>query len=65
MRKLGRSQQLLMIMQQDAIPIQYRRADIPDRLAEIIEKSLSRNPDERFPDVTEFRKALLPFCEAG
>jgi hypothetical protein len=31
-------------------------------LAAFIHRALSRNPQDRFPDVAEMRKVLLPFC---
>lgn len=54
-----------MILQDDPVPIQDRRPDIPDRLAEIIHRALRRDPDERFHDVGEFRAALLAFLKSG
>jgi serine/threonine-protein kinase len=48
-----------MILQEDPVPIQERRNEIPDKLAAIIHRGLRRNPDERFANVTEMREALL------
>ena len=55
-RELG--QQLQMILTATPIPIQQRRADIPDSLAAIIHQALSRDPAERFHSCAEFRDAL-------
>lgn len=54
-------QQLLKIMQQEPIPIQTRRADIPAALAEIIHKGLAKDPKARFADVKAMRTALAKF----
>lgn len=53
--------QILMILQQEPIPIQTRRADIPDKLAAVIDRALEREPEDRFAHVTAFRKALEGF----
>jgi serine/threonine-protein kinase len=53
---------LLMVLQNDPIPIQSRRADLPAALGAIIHRALSREPADRFPDVREMRRALLPFA---
>ncbi len=55
--------QMLKILHEDPVPIWNRRPDVPDDLGEIIHRAMSRDPDERFDDVTEMRKALLPFCD--
>jgi serine/threonine-protein kinase len=52
---------LLMILEQDPIPIQRRRPDIPEGLAAVIHRSLAREPADRFPSAQAMRKALLPF----
>ena len=55
------SQQILKILQDPPIPMLDRRPDLPPALAEIIHRSLAREPSERFPDVNAFRTALEPF----
>jgi serine/threonine-protein kinase len=55
-------QQLLMVLQEEPVPILSRREDVPDALAVIIHKAIAKKPDERFPDVQALRKALLKFC---
>lgn len=61
----GLAQRLAMIVSNAAVPIQERRADIPASLAEVIHKGLEREPERRFPDVSAFRTALLPFAKSG
>ena len=44
-------------------PMSSRRPDlnIPARLEQIVAKALAKHPEQRFPDVASFSKALLPF----
>lgn len=49
---------LVLILQEDPIPIQDRRGDISDDLAETIHRGLMREPRHRFADVAAFREAL-------
>ena len=49
---------LLMISTEDPVPIRSRREDIPEGLAQIIHRALSRDVKARFEDVNAFRKAL-------
>jgi serine/threonine-protein kinase len=58
-REVGR--QLLMVLQDDPVPIRARRPDIPDGLAALIHRALARDPKARFADVTAMRKALVAF----
>ena len=55
-------QQLLKILQDEPIPITARRSDIPQGLADVIQRALDRNPANRFPSILEFRETLLPYC---
>ncbi len=55
--------QLVLIITESVVPIRTRRDDLPPALAEVIHRALSREPDARFPDVTAFRTALLPFTK--
>jgi serine/threonine-protein kinase len=50
-----------MILQEDAVPICSRRADVPEGLAKVMQRALARQPEKRFADVTELRQGLLPF----
>lgn len=58
----GLSEQLLMILQSPPIPVQQRRDDIPAALATIIERGLARQPEDRYPDLIELHRKLIPFC---
>ncbi len=56
-------QQLVMILEENPVPIRSRRPEIPDELAKVIHRSLAKEPKKRFPDVGAMRKALLKFCQ--
>ncbi len=51
-----------MLMEESPIPIRDRRSDIPEGLAAVISRCLSRDPKERYPDAATMRNALKPFC---
>ena len=53
--------QLWAILENAPVPIQSRRADIPEDLAAIIHRSLARDPAARFADAGAMRAALMPF----
>jgi serine/threonine-protein kinase len=55
-------QRLLMILTEETIPIQRRRADIPEALAAVIHRALVKDAELRFPDARSMRKALSPFA---
>ncbi len=55
------SEQILMILQEAPVPITQYRSDIPAPLAAAIHRGLTREPEDRFPSVREFRLALQPF----
>ena len=44
------------------VPIAERKPDIPAKLAEVIHKALSREPEDRYPDVLAFRRELKRFA---
>jgi serine/threonine-protein kinase len=50
-----------VILTEDPVPIEQRRADLPPGLAEVIHRATAAEQGERYPDVTAFRQALLPF----
>ncbi|MBI3406747.1 MAG: protein kinase [Planctomycetes bacterium] len=50
-----------VILRQTAVRIHERRPDIPDSVATVLHKALSRNPTNRYPDVASFRNALMEF----
>ncbi len=47
------------ILEEPPVPIQSRRPDVPDALAQVIHRALAKEPEERFPDVRAMRQALL------
>ena len=55
--------QLIMVLDEEPIPILSRRKDIPPSLAAIVHQSLAKEPENRFTDTASMRQALLPFCE--
>jgi serine/threonine-protein kinase len=57
--------QLLMVLQDDPVPIRERRGDVPAELASIVHRALARSPEDRFPDVRALRDALRPFAAPG
>jgi eukaryotic-like serine/threonine-protein kinase len=54
-------QRLLMILQDEPVPVRERRPDLPGELAGVIHRALAKEPGDRFGGAGEFRKALLPF----
>jgi hypothetical protein len=53
--------QLLMILQEDPVPVRVRRPDLPEGLADAIHRALKRDPTERFPDAVAMQSALKAF----
>ena len=51
-----------MLLEEPPVPILSRRADVPARLAAVLEKCLARDPKDRYPTAAAMRKALRPFC---
>ena len=47
------------LLRRTYLPIRDRRDDVSAPLAEAIHTALSRSPEKRFADVSEFRQALL------
>jgi len=52
---------LIKIVQEDPVPLQVRRADLPAELCAAVQRGLAREPGQRYSDVCAFRAALLPF----
>lgn len=52
---------LLMILDQDPVPIRSRRSDIPKGLSAAIHRALARDAQARFQDVRAFHAAIEPF----
>ena len=53
--------QLVVILEQDPVPIQKRRSDIPKGLAAAIHRALAREPGKRYADVAAMKEALSRF----
>ena len=51
----------MKILLMDPVPIRERRPDLPEPLAEIIDRALARDPQARFANVRDMRRALAPF----
>jgi serine/threonine-protein kinase len=56
------TEQFMMILLEDPVPILHRCPDLPAGLAEIIHRSLARDPKNRFRDIWTMRAALLEFA---
>lgn len=46
-----------------APPLQSRRANVPDELANLVHRMIARKREDRFDTCSEVAEALLPFCE--
>jgi eukaryotic-like serine/threonine-protein kinase len=57
------AQQVVHIVTEKPVPIHQRRSDIPGPLAIAIHKALSREVEDRFPDVASFRKAIMDYAK--
>lgn len=57
----GTVQVLKRVLSSDPVPLQTRRPELPSGLTAVVHKALARSPEQRYPSVTEFRQALLPF----
>jgi serine/threonine-protein kinase len=53
---------ILQVLEDEPVPIRTRRPELPEGLAAVIHKALSREPVDRFPDVQTFCQALAPFA---
>jgi serine/threonine-protein kinase len=50
------------LLEEQPVPIRARRPDISPSLAVVLEKCLSRDPNDRYPTAAAMRLALRPFC---
>ena len=50
------------LLEESPVPIQQRRPDVPDGLAAVLTKCLSRDPEDRYPTAYALRQALREFC---
>jgi hypothetical protein len=51
------------IRMQDAVPLGWRRPELPVALTDVIHRALDRDPRRRFPTVRDLRDALLPYAD--
>lgn len=51
------------ILQSKPVPLKERLPDIPDALARAVDRSVAREPKNRFPSAEAMRRALLPFSK--
>jgi eukaryotic-like serine/threonine-protein kinase len=58
----GAAKQVVHVLTETPVSIFRRRDDIPEELGLAIHKAMSREPEHRYADVAEFRRALLPFA---
>lgn len=49
---------LLMLLQEEPVPLRTRRPDVPALLAEVVHRALAKEPNLRFPDVGSMLQAL-------
>jgi serine/threonine-protein kinase len=54
---------IMKILLEDPVPIRTRRPDLPEGLAAIIHRALARDPQARYANVREMRRALLHFAK--
>jgi serine/threonine-protein kinase len=50
------------LLEEQPVTIQKRRPEVPNGLAAVLEKCLSRDPGDRYPTAAAMRQALRPFC---
>jgi serine/threonine-protein kinase len=48
----------LMIIEDAPVPVQERNKNVPKKLAEVINKAISKKPDDRFESAREMKEAL-------
>lgn len=52
-----------MLLEDDHVPIRDRRPEVPTGLADVIDRALARDPDDRFDDVLAFGRVLAPWSQ--
>ncbi|MFO0587990.1 MAG: serine/threonine-protein kinase [Polyangiaceae bacterium] len=53
---------LVKILQENPIPVRSWRPDLPEELAQVIQRAIEKDPDRRFQNAAEMRAALAPFA---
>jgi serine/threonine-protein kinase len=54
---------LTMVMHEKEPPLASIRRDLPPGFAEVVDRCLEKDPDDRFANVAELAYALVPFCD--
>jgi serine/threonine-protein kinase len=52
-----------VILEEDTVPLQDRRPDLPSGLVAVIHRALAHEPEARFASAAEMRQALLPYAK--
>jgi serine/threonine-protein kinase len=50
------------LLEEPPVPIRHRRPEVPQGLADVLERCLAREPEARFPSASDVRRALRSFC---
>jgi serine/threonine-protein kinase len=50
------------LIEEQPVPIQKRRSEVPTGLANVLERCLARDAADRFPTAAAMRQALRPYC---
>ena len=58
----SKKNRLMMVLEDEPVPIQSRHKGIPTELAAAIHQSLQKDPASRFSEVSAMRVALIPFA---
>lgn len=54
---------LAQVLDGAVVPLRSRRRDLTPELTAVVERAMSREPGERYPDIQSFAEALLPFAK--
>lgn len=57
----GYNEMIIALTTEEPIDVRLQGAAVPDALAEIVMKAISKDPQDRFPSATEFFQAIRPF----
>jgi pSer/pThr/pTyr-binding forkhead associated (FHA) protein len=51
-----------ILLEEQPVPIEHRRPEVPPALAAVMRKCLAREPADRYPTAADMKRALRPFC---
>ncbi len=57
----GVGETIAAVLNKKAPPVRTRRADVPEKLDDAIMKCLQHDPNDRWPDVSAFARAIAPY----